>query len=165
MSEAIMHPFPPLFSQDSKVLILGSFPSLKSRESMFYYGHPQNRFWKVISAVTNESVPQSVDEKQTLLLRHAIALWDSIKSCEITGSSDSSIRNVVANDLTTILSTAEIQLICCNGKKSHELYNKYIRPNTNREAICLPSTSPANASWSMEMLINEYRSALGQYIL
>ena len=152
----IRHPFPPLYNENSKVLILGSFPSVKSREQMFFYGHPQNRFWKVISAVTGKDLPETIEEKKSLLLSSGIALWDVIASCEITGSSDSSIKNAVANDLTEILNNAEIKQIFVNGKTAEKYYNKYIRDTICREAVCLPSTSPANAAWSVEKLLNEW---------
>ena len=148
----IRHPFGPLYSAESRVLILGSFPSVKSREQQFFYGHPQNRFWKVIAALYGEPVPASVEEKRTLILGHGLALWDSIESCEITGSSDASIRNARGNDLRVILDRCPIQRICCNGKTSWQLYEKLIRPQTGREALCLPSTSPANAQWTLQKL-------------
>lgn len=152
----IKHPFPPLYNENSKVLILGSFPSVKSREQMFFYGHPQNRFWKVISAVMGKDLPETIEEKKALLLSSGIALWDVIASCEITGSSDSSIKNAVANDLTEILKNADIRQIFVNGKTAEKYYNKYIRDTIGREAVCLPSTSPANAAWSVDKLIAEW---------
>ncbi|MBO7453426.1 MAG: DNA-deoxyinosine glycosylase [Clostridiales bacterium] len=152
----IQHPFEPLYSENSKVLILGSFPSVKSRERQFFYGHPQNRFWKVISALFDEDVPTSIPEKKHLILSHHLALWDSIASCEITGSSDASIRNAKANDISLILRSCPIEKIICNGRKSYELYQKYIEPKTNRSAICLSSTSPANAAWTLDKLIDAW---------
>ena len=148
----IVHPFGPLYSPESRVLILGSFPSVKSREQQFFYGHPQNRFWRVIAALFARETPRTIPEKRELILSSRLALWDSIASCEVTGSSDASIRDVRPNDLRVILDHAPITLICCNGRKSHEIYEKYIRPRTGREAVCLPSTSPANAQWSLEKL-------------
>ena len=156
MANQLTHPFEPLYSDDSRVLILGSFPSVKSREQNFFYGHPQNRFWKVIAALFDQPVPQSIEEKKQLILSNGLALWDSIASCEITGSSDSSIRNVKVNDLSIILDHCSIEQIYCNGRKSHELYRKYIESNTRQEAICLPSTSPANAQWSLDRLIDAW---------
>lgn len=153
----IKHPIPPLFDDKSKVLILGSFPSLKSREQMFFYGHPQNRFWKVISAVFEQNVPESVDEKKELLLSSGIAVWDVIASCDIEGSSDSSIKNVVANDLKIILDNANIRQIFVNGKTAEKYFNKYISKEIDRKAICLPSTSPANAAWTVEKLVNKWK--------
>ena len=164
MKTEISHPFPPLYSKDSRILILGTFPSVKSRENMFFYGHPQNRFWKVISAVLNEAVPQTIEEKTKLLLCNNIALWDSIARCRIEGSSDSSISDVMPNDMSKIFNTAQIEAVFCNGKKSHELYKKYVQPQCEREAICLPSTSPANASWSLAKLILEYEEKLSPYL-
>ena len=153
----IQHPIPPLFDKNSKILILGSFPSVKSREQAFFYGHPQNRFWRVIAHIFNDSIPNTVDEKRTMLLKNNIALWDVIASCDIIGSSDSSIKNVLANDISTILNSAKIEKIIVNGKTAEKYYNKLIKSKINREAICLPSTSPANASWSFEKLVNEWR--------
>ena len=146
------HPFGPLFGPESRTLILGSFPSVKSREQSFFYGHPQNRFWKVIAALFGERVPETIPEKKTLILSHGLALWDTIASCVITGSSDASIREVRPNDLRIILDHCPIARICCNGRKSYELYEKYILPETGRKAVCLPSTSPANAQWSLDKL-------------
>lgn len=148
----IEHPFGPLYSEHSRILILGSFPSVRSREQNFFYGHPQNRFWKVIAAVFDAPVPETVYEKKQLIISHDLALWDSIASCEITGSSDASIRNAEVNDISIILDSCRIEQIYCNGRKSHELYRKYIEENTGREAICLPSTSPANAQWTLDRL-------------
>ena len=154
--QRIIHPFPPLFDENSKALILGSFPSVKSREQMFYYGHPQNRFWKVIAALYGADVPRTIPEKKQLILANHLALWDSIASCVITGSSDASIRDVKANDLHVILDQSDIQQIFCNGKTSWQMYEKWIRPQTGREAVCLPSISPANAAWSLERLIDAW---------
>ena len=152
----IEHPFPPLYNQDSRVLILGSFPSVKSREQMFFYGHPQNRFWRVIAAIFDEEVPATIDEKKALILNHRLALWDSIASCQIKGSSDASIQNVKANDISMILNKCNIENIYCNGRKSHEMYCRYIQPDSGREAVCLPSTSPANARWTLDLLIDAW---------
>ncbi|MBQ8136637.1 MAG: DNA-deoxyinosine glycosylase [Clostridia bacterium] len=148
----ITHPFAPLFDENSRVLILGSFPSVKSRDQRFYYGHPQNRFWKVLAALYHRDVPESIPEKRALILENSLALWDSIAACEITGSSDASIRNAKPNDLQVILGHAPIRLIVCNGKASFQCYETWIRPRTGREALCLPSTSPANAQWSLARL-------------
>ena len=148
----IHHPIDPVFDAHSRILILGSFPSVNSREAQFFYGHPQNRFWKVIAAVTHSPIPQSVQEKRALLLSNNIALWDVIASCEITGSSDSSIKNVVVNDLDRIMKQAPIETIYVNGKTAEKYYNKYIRKTINRDAVCLPSTSPANAGFSLDRL-------------
>ncbi len=150
------HPFPPLYDENSKVLILGSFPSVKSREQNFFYGHPQNRFWKVVSAVMDTDTPVTIEEKSNFLHENHIALWDVIASCDITGSSDSSIKNVVANDLADILKNADISQIFVNGKTAEKYYNKYIRNTIDREAVCLPSTSPANAGWSVKKLVDAW---------
>lgn len=147
------HPFPPLYDKNSKVLILGSFPSVKSREQLFFYGHPQNRFWKVIAAVMGGNTPATIEDKKNFLYSNKIALWDVIASCEITGSSDSSIKNVIVNDLTEILKTADIKQIFVNGKTAEKYYNKYIRHTIGKDAICLPSTSPANATFNIERLV------------
>lgn len=156
----IEHPIAPLYRADSQILILGSFPSVKSREGMFFYHHPQNRFWKVVAALTGEDVPVTVEEKRQLLLQHRIALWDVIHSCDIIGSSDSSIKNVVANNLNPILSAAPIQQIYTNGATAGRLYQKYIEPVLHRSCIVLPSTSPANASYSLDRLIQVWRDAI-----
>lgn len=148
----ILHPFPPLYDKNSRVLILGSFPSVKSREQMFFYGHPQNRFWKVIAKVFESEIPETIEEKTNFLHANHIALWDVIASCEITGSSDSSIKNVVANDIEPILKAADIKEIFVNGKTAFKYYEKYTKTKVGREAICLPSTSPANAAWNVDRL-------------
>lgn len=152
----IKHPIEPVYDKNSKILILGSFPSVKSREQMFFYGHAQNRFWKVTAAVFGCEVPETVEQKREFLLLNNIALWDVIASCDIVGSSDVSIKNVVPNDLSEILDNSDIQEIFVNGKTAHKYYNKYIKNTINKEAICLPSTSPANAAWSLEGLIEEW---------
>ena len=153
----IEHPINPVFDEKSKVLILGSFPSVKSREANFFYGHPQNRFWKVLAAIFEETVPATVDEKRDFLLRNHVAVWDVIHSCDIVGSSDSSIKNVVANDLSVIIDVANIQQIFVNGKTAEQYYKKYIEKETGRKAICLPSTSPANAAWKVDRLVGEWK--------
>ena len=150
------HPIPPVFDTGSEILILGSFPSVRSREICFFYGHPQNRFWKVLSAVYEEDAMQTIGEKKDFLLRNHIALWDVIHSCEITGSSDASIRNVIPNDPDVILKAADIRTIYTNGKTAYKYYVKYMQPVTKRPAVCLPSTSPANAAWSCERLVSEW---------
>lgn len=147
------HTFEPVFDLNSKILIVGSFPSVKSRQNGFYYGHPNNRFWKTLRAIFNCELPQTTLQKKTMLKDNNIALWDAIKSCEITGSSDSSIKNIVPNDLNIILSQCEISNIYANGNTAGKLYNKHIKPLTNRDIKILPSTSPANAMYSLERLI------------
>ena len=148
----VIHPIPPVFDRNSKILILGSFPSVKSREGHFFYHHPQIRFWKTLAGVLDVPVPDTIAEKKAFLLSHRIALWDVIASCSIEGSSDSSIRDVVPNDLSVILSTADIRAIFCNGKTSWNYYRKYQEAVTGIPAVSLPSTSPANAAWSLEKL-------------
>lgn len=155
-----IHPIPPLFSADSRVLILGSFPSIKSREAMFFYGHPQNRFWRVLAALTDRPLPQTVEEKTELILSNHFALWDSIGRCTITGSSDSSIRDVVPNDLRVITKHAPIEHIFCNGVTSFKYFRRYHEPQLGRSAEVLPSTSPANAAWSLDRLIAAWRVIL-----
>ncbi|MBR4200524.1 MAG: DNA-deoxyinosine glycosylase [Oscillospiraceae bacterium] len=157
MPEAVRHPFPPLYDAASEILILGSFPSVKSREQQFFYGHPQNRFWRVTAAVFGVPVPQTIPEKRQFLLQNHIALWDVIASCEITGSADSSIRNVMPNDLTPILRGANIRQIFVNGGTAAKYYDKYQKPLLQRAAIRLPSTSPANAAWTPEKLIASWK--------
>ena len=152
LENIIAHPFPPLFDEHSRILILGSFPSVKSRENRFFYGHPQNRFWRTAASVFSEEVPETTAEKKRLILGRQLALWDSIAFCEVTGSADASIRCVIPNDLRVILDHAPIERIFCNGRKSYEIYNRLIAPVTGREAECLPSTSPANARWTAERL-------------
>lgn len=152
----IDHPFGPLYSDHSRILILGSFPSVMSREQNFFYGHPQNRFWKVIASVFDEPLPETVSDKKDLILRNDLALWDSIARCDIDGSSDASIRNVKVNDLSCILDNCSIEHIYCNGRRSHELYCRYIESQTGQRAECLPSTSPANAQWSLSRLIEAW---------
>lgn len=146
------HGIAPVYDQSSKILILGSFPSVRSREVGFFYGHPQNRFWRTLAAVLGGEIPQTIEEKKQFLLSHSIALWDVVASCEITGSSDSSIRDVRVNDVETILSEAPIRQIFTNGATAHRLYRRFLQKRIGREAICLPSTSPANAAWSAERL-------------
>ena len=153
----LVHPFPPVYDAESEILLLGSFPSVKSREIMFYYGHPQNRFWRVLAAVYNADVPQNTDEKTRFLLKHHIALWDVLASCEITGSADSSIKNAVPNDLSVILSRADIRRIYTNGKTSEKYYKRFSEEITGRGSVCLPSTSPANAVWSLDRLIGAWK--------
>ncbi len=155
--EHITHPFEPIYSGTSKILILGSFPSVKSREQNFYYGHPQNRFWKVVSSILNEPLPATVEEKKAMLLKHDIAAWDVIYSCDIKGSSDSSIRNVVPTDIALLVKKTRITKIYCNGKTSGRLFEKYQESKVGISAITLPSTSPANAAFSLERLIEEWK--------
>lgn len=153
----IVHPIPPVYDINSKILILGSFPSVKSREQRFFYGHPQNRFWKVTAAIFGEEVPETVDEKREFLLRNKIAVWDVIAQCEIEGSADSSIRNVLPNDISLILKESSVKKIFVNGKTAKNYYDKFILGKINVEAHVLPSTSPANAVWSLNKLIDAWQ--------
>ena len=148
----LTHPIAPVYDGRSRILILGSFPSARSRETGFFYGHPQNRFWKLLAFLFGQNIPANIEEKRAFLLSNRIALWDVIASCEIQGSSDASISAVTANDLSPLLQAASIKKIFTNGKKADALYSKYIFPQTQRQTICLPSTSPANAAWTFEKL-------------
>lgn len=152
-----IHPIPPLYSKNSEILILGSFPSVKSRENEFFYAHPQNRFWKVLSAVFNSPLPQNTDEKKELVLRNKLALFDVIKQCDIKGSGDSTIKNVIPNDLSPILDNSDIKKIILNGKTAEKYYKKYLSPVINIDYVTLPSTSPANAAYSLDRLIEEWK--------
>ena len=162
MYQHLKHTIHPVYDAHSKLLILGSFPSVKSRESAFFYGHPQNRFWQVISSVCGVALPETVEAKKKLLLQHHIALWDVIDECDIIGSSDSSIKNVIPNDISTILSSSEVTRVFVNGKTAERLYRQYIEPTTQIKAVYLPSTSPANATWKLEKLIDKWRESLSQ---
>ncbi len=152
----VTHNFPPLFAPDSRALILGSIPSPKSREQAFFYGHPQNRFWPVLAAVFGEPAPQTIEDKRSLALRHHIAMWDTLAACDIRGASDTSIRNPVANDLPWLIAQTRVRAVFCTGTTSYKYYKKLCQPQTGIEAVCLPSTSPANAAWSKERLIQAY---------
>ncbi len=157
----VVHPFEPLYDSNSKILILGSFPSVKSREQKFFYGHPQNRFWKVISQILEEELPQTIEQKREMLIKNKIALYDVIYSCDIKGSSDSSITNVVPSDLSNILKAANIgDRIYCNGNTSRDMYMKYTYSYTGIKCMGLPSTSPANAAWNVEQLVEKWKIIL-----
>ena len=159
--EHVKHTINPIYNEKSNILILGTFPSVKSRENKFFYSHPQNRFWKIIAYITNTSpVPSTIDEKKNMLLNNKIALFDVIKSCDITGSSDTSIKNVEPWDLSIILDACNIKKIYANGNKAYELYMKYCYDNLKRSIIKLPSTSPANASFNFERLLSEWSQIL-----
>lgn len=153
----IVHPIPPLYDKNSKTLILGSFPSVKSREAEFFYGHPQNRYWAVVAEVFGCKKPETTEEKKEFVLSHNLAMWDVIGQCEIEGSADSTIKNVTANDLSVILNSCHIERIFVNGKTAEKYYNKYTYPKTGIKAICLPSTSPANAAWSIPKLVDAWK--------
>ena len=156
----VKHEFEPIFDEHSEILILGTFPSVKSREQNFYYGHPQNRFWKVIAELFEEPVPEGISEKKKLLLKHHIAVWDVIAECDIAGSSDSSIKNVVPAELSVILDHAPIKAIYANGAKAYDLYKKYTYPVTGRDIRKLPSTSPANAAFQIDRLFAAWKMIL-----
>ena len=156
----IQRQFGPVYDENSKILILGSFPSVKSREVNFFYGHPQNRFWPLMARVLGCAVPQSIEEKKAMLLSNGVALWDVLDSCDIAGSSDSSIRNVKPTDIRKILETVDIKQVYANGNKAGALYKKYQLPLTGMEAVTLPSTSPANAAWSFERLCEAWTQIL-----
>lgn len=151
-----VHPIPPLYDENSRILILGSFPSVQSRQGMFFYHHPQNRFWKVLAAVYGCDLPGTIAEKKDMLLANHTALWDVIASCDIDGSSDASIRNAVPTELGDILAAAPIRRVFCNGSASYRLYNLHQRTRTGLDAVRLPSTSPANAAWSLPRLIDAW---------
>lgn len=153
----VNHEIEPIYNAESEILILGSFPSVKSREGQFFYHHPQNRFWKVLAGVLLQEVPVGIEDKKEFLYNNHIAVWDVIASCDIEGSSDSSIKNVVPNDLNRVLSAASIKQIYTNGAKSYKLYEKFCKPLIMKEAVKIPSTSPANAAYSLERLILEWK--------
>lgn len=159
--QKITHEFDAYYNKDSEILILGSIPSVKSREYGFYYMHPQNKFWKVLTFIYQDADPESLDEKKEFLKKHKIALWDVLSSCEIKGSSDSSIKNPIPNDINRILRESNIKSIYTTGKTATKLYEKYCYPNTKRKSIYLPSTSPANiGNYSFEKLVEEYKILL-----
>ena len=160
--EHIVHSFEPVYDKASEILILGTLPSVKSRENNFYYGHKQNRFWKVLAALLKEPLPDTIEEKKDMLLAHRIALWDVIQSCDIKGSSDSSIKNVQPTDIGMILEKTNVTQIYANGNKAGQLYKRYQFPVTGIEATVLPSTSPANAAWSLERLCEAWYVILEQ---
>ena len=158
------HGFEPVFDARSRVLVLGSFPSELSRENQFYYGNPRNRFWGVVAMCLGVDVPRLDDiaGKKAMLLEHGIALWDVVQSCDIKGSSDASIRNVVPARIERVLSVARIETIAVNGRTAETLYNRYLRDTTGIEAVCLPSTSPANASWTFGRLVSAWCEVLDE---
>ena len=158
--------FAPVYGPSSRALILGTWPSPKSREMAFYYGHPQNRFWPMLAALTGEPIParEDIDAKKQLILRHGLALWDTLESCTITGASDASIKDVEPNDLAALVNRLGVQAIFCNGATSGRLYRKYAQPLTGLEAVVLPSTSPANAAFTMPRLLDAWGTALEGYV-
>lgn len=153
MTEYIVHPFEPFFRADSKILIVGSLPSVKSRENGFYYGHPQNRFWKMLAMIFSEEPPLLIEEKQRFLEKHKIAVYDSIRECTICGSSDSSISNVIPSDIEKIVSACKIIKILANGKTAAKYFLKYQDEKLCSMLKTLPSTSPANAVYSIQKLV------------
>lgn len=160
MTDLVTHPLPPIYSENSRILILGTMPSPASRKNGFYYSHPQNRFWRVMSAVLDESLPVNNEERTCLLLRHRIALWDVLASCMIKGAEDSSIKEPKPNDIPSLLTKAPIQAVFTTGKTAFKLYEKLCLPDTGIIATALPSTSPANQRYSLDALIREYRAIL-----
>ena len=160
----VIHPIAPVWNSESRILILGTMPSPKSREAHFYYMHPQNRFWRVLERVFGEEIGNTIEEKKAFLLKKNIALWDVLKSCDISGASDASIKNATANDFSPLFESAKIQRVVCTGKTAFALWQKHCAPlyeaQFGVESSCLPSTSPANAKCSLEMLISAYRAAL-----
>lgn len=152
----ILHEIPPVWNRESTILILGSFPSVKSREGAFFYHHPRNRFWKVLAEVLERPLPETVEEKKKMLLAEHVALWDVVGACTIRGSSDSSIRDVTPNPVWELLEKAPIGKIYANGSTAYRLYQRYTQERTGMPAVKLPSTSPANAAWSTEQLVREW---------
>jgi TDG/mug DNA glycosylase family protein len=150
------HPVPPIYGENSRILILGTFPSPASREGGFFYHHPQNRFWRVMAAITGSVVPKDIEQKKELILENDLALWDVIASCKIVGASDSSIRDVVPTDLRIIFNQSPIEKVFANGDKAHRLYMKYAFQISEKPITRLPSTSPANAAWSLDRLIEAW---------
>lgn len=159
-SERIIHAFDPVFDSESRILILGTMPSPKSRELGFYYSHPRNRFWPVLAKIFGEDVPETPEKKADFCLLHKIALWDVLRECDIEGASDSSIKNAVPNDLSVILNSADIKAVFTTGATAARLYKKYLEQETGIAAIPLPSTSPANAKTGVEKLIENYKIIL-----
>lgn len=156
----VEHTFAPVYDQNSEILILGTFPSVKSRECNFYYGHPQNRFWKVLARLTKEKLPETTEEKKAMLLKHHIAVWDVVAGCDIIGSSDSSIRNVVPADIPGIVKGSRVAKIFANGDKAYRLYKKYCEETVGKEAVKLPSSSPANAVFTLDRLTDVWRELI-----
>lgn len=151
------HTFEPICDSTSRILILGTLPSVTSRADGFYYGHPRNRFWPLLARLFGEETPETQEEKTEMLLRNHVALWDVVKVCEIEGSDDASIRKAQPNDISRILDACPIQSIYANGQTAAKLYRRLVLPVTGREAVALPSTSPANAAWTMERLLEAWK--------
>ena len=159
-AQTIIHPLKPLYRADSKLLILGSFPSVKTREYGFFYGHPFNRFWPLMAALFQEEISTKIEDRRAFLLRHKIAVYDSIYQCDIVGSSDASIQNVVPTNLRPIFETAEIRQVFCNGQTSYYYYQKYHAESCGIQGVKLPSTSPANARYRLDDLVKEWQSVV-----
>ena len=160
MKATLIHPFEPVFSKTSKMLILGTFPSVASRENKFYYGHPRNRFWQVLAAIYGEDAPETIDEKRAFLLARGLALWDVLRSCEIEGSGDASIRNPIPNDIAGLVEGSAVRKILCNGGTAYALFVRYCAATCRVSAVRLPSTSPANAAYGLEKLIEIWKTEL-----
>ena len=158
--------FPPVYSEHSRALILGSWPSPKSWAMGFYYGHPNNRFWPLLAGLTGEPVParEDIEAQRAMILDHGLALWDVLASCTIEGASDASIRDAVPEDIAFLLARAPIQAVFCNGAAAHKLYTRYMESVSGIPAVKLPSTSPANAAWQMDRLYTAWGQALGPYL-
>jgi double-stranded uracil-DNA glycosylase len=156
-SARVIHPFAPVWAPDSRVLILGTLPSRESRKRGFYYGHPQNRFWPLLAALCNEPVPEAIAGRQTFLIRHGIALWDVLQSCEIRGSQDQTIRAAQANDIQGLLERSAVQAIFANGQAAANLYRTLCLPATGRPCVALPSTSSANGRYSLDKLLQDWQ--------
>ena len=156
----VVHTFGPLYNEKSRTLILGSIPSPASREMGFYYGHPRNRFWQVLAEVYGGPLPESIEEKKALVLTKGLALWDVIEECDIIGASDSSVKNVAPTAIPSLLEQTRVERILCNGALSKKIYDKYQLEHTGIPAVKMPSTSPANAAWSLEKLIKEWEKVL-----
>ena len=156
----VIHPFPPVVGPESRTLILGSFPSVRSREEGFFYGHPRNRFWPMLASIYDEETPLTIPERRSLILRHGLALWDVIASCRIEGSSDASVRDAVPVDIARVTAVAPIERVICNGALAARLYAQHLQPILHKPALALPSTSPANAAWSLARLTERWHDAL-----
>ena len=156
----VSHEFSPVYDRTSRVLLLGSIPSPKSREVGFYYGHPQNRFWKVLATVLGENLPETIPQKKAMLKKHHVALWDVLESCTIVGASDTSIEDAVPNKIGELVKASHVERIFCTGATAHKLYQKYCAADVGIDAEKLPSTSPANCAVSFEKLVEAYRKIL-----
>ena len=156
----VTHEFPALYDRESQVLLLGSIPSPKSREMAFYYGHPQNRFWKVMATVLGEEIPETIAQKKAMLKKHHVALWDVLDSCTIVGASDTSIEDPVVNNIKELVKKSNVTRIFCTGATAHKLYQKLCAKDVGIDAVKLPSTSPANCAVSLEKLVEAYKAIL-----